>query len=109
MDTLHVTSDGTSTDTEEHPHAPCRAAELYRVTCPRCGRTMRLKTLRYSHVCRRSFDVPERACEQQIAADAAISARMNSLEHAKAHRVSQVVTAAPLVSLKKDYSRLLFF
>ncbi len=108
-DTLHRTDDGTSSDTEEHPPPPCRAAESYIVSCPRCGRSMKLKTLRYTHVCRRTFDVQERASEQQIAAEAAINARMRSLAQTATHGVQHAVTVAPLGVNKKDYSRLLNF
>ena len=51
------------------------------VACPRCGRQLQLKTLRYSHVCHRTFNVEERALEQQQAAEAAARARMARLEH----------------------------
>ena len=96
----HRTDDGTSSDTEEIPQPPCRAAESSIISCPRCGRSMKLKTLRYTHVCRRTFDVPERACEQQLAAEAAIYARMRSLAQTTAHCMQQVATIAPLGAKK---------
>ena len=37
-----------------------------------CKRVVNIKTLRYTHTCRRSWDIAERAKEQQIAAHAAI-------------------------------------
>ena len=40
---------------------------------------MRLITLRYSHVCARSFDPAERALEQQALAENAIKIRMASM------------------------------
>ena len=67
---------------------------------------MKLKTLRYTHVCRRSFDVAERAGEQQIAAEAAIWARMRKLEQTTIHCVQHAVS--PL-GAKRDYSKLLIF
>ncbi len=70
---------------------------------------MKLKTLRYTHVCRRSFDVVERAGEQQIAAEAAIWARMRKLEQTTTHCVQHAVTVAPLGVNKKDFSKLLIF
>mgnify|MGYP000532753376 CR=1 FL=1 len=109
IDTCPGPSDGTGSDTEEITQPPCRAAELYVIPCPRCGRCVRLKTLRYSHVCGRNFNVQERANEQQIAAEAAINARMRSLAQTTAHCVQHVATIAPLVANKKDYSRLLNF
>jgi hypothetical protein len=39
---------------------------------------MSVKTLRYTHVCGRSFDVLQRALEQKKLADAALKARMAS-------------------------------
>ncbi len=62
---------------EEHEHeAPCRAAARVNTECPQCGRRMFVKTLRYTHVCGRSFDVLQRALEQKKLADAALKARM---------------------------------
>ncbi len=70
---------------------------------------MPLKTLRYSHVCGRSFNIPDRANEQQIAAEAAINARMLKLEQAATQRVQHTDVVVPLKGNKKDYSRLLNF
>ena len=78
--------DDTSTDTFAETFAetpalpPCRQAELFITSCAICGRKMRLKTLRYSHVCSRSFHPMQRALEQQVAANNAINARMASIE-----------------------------
>ena len=112
---------GTTADTQEMETAetpegtgylpPCREAELFIVPCPRCGREMRLKTLRYSHVCVRSFDSAQRALEQQVLADKAVNVRMASLEqhvphHAEMQRkVERTVTQAPA----RDYSKLVSF
>ena len=59
---------------------PCRLAEVFITECPRCGREMRVKMLRYSHVCRRSFDPTERAREMQVVAEQAINKRMALIE-----------------------------
>ena len=59
---------------------PCRQAEVFITACPRCGREMRLKTLRYTHKCGRSFDPTQRAREQQAAAAKAINTRMALIE-----------------------------
>ena len=108
-ETLPGTSADTGSDTEEIIQPPCRAAELYLVQCPHCGRGMRLKTLRYSHVCGRSFNIPERANEQQIAAEAAINARMLKLEQTTTRCVEHTAVVVPLKGNKRDYSRLLNF
>ena len=83
--TSDVTDDGDRTpDSAEDGtfiEAPCREAARYIVACPRCGRQLQLKTLRYSHVCNRTFNVEERAMEQKQAAEAAARARMARLEH----------------------------
>ena len=101
------TTADTASDTEDVQPPPCRAAELYLVQCPQCGRRMRLKTLRYSHVCGRSFNILERANEQQIAAAAAIKVRMGTLKQGTTHCMQQSAASVPLASNKKDYSSLL--
>ena len=53
---------------------------MFITACALCGRRMRLKTLRYSHVCGKSFHPMQRALEQQVAANNAINARMASIE-----------------------------
>ena len=68
------------TDAETPTIPPCRQAELFITSCAICGRRMRLKTLRYSHVCGKSFNPLQRALEQQVAANNAIAARMASIE-----------------------------
>ena len=77
-DTFADTSADTFVDTPTLP--PCRQAELFITACALCGRRMRLKTLRYSHVCGKSFHPMQRALEQQVAANNAINARMASIE-----------------------------
>ena len=72
------TSADTFVDTPTLP--PCRQAELFITSCALCGRKMRLKTLRYSHVCGKSFHPMQRALEQQVVANNAINARMASIE-----------------------------
>ena len=103
------TSEGTGSDTEELTLPPCRAAEKYIVACPRCGRRVRLKTLRYSHVCGRSFNPTDRATEQQVAAEAALRDRMRLLEQTPVRRVLHTATVAPVQVNKKDYTKLLNF
>ena len=101
-DTLAGTPADTGSETEEEIiPPPCRAAELYIVHCPNCGRRMRLKTLRYSHLCGRSFNVMDRAHEQQIAAEAAITARMCKLEPSQPSQLSQ--PSQPLKGNKNVY------
>ncbi len=68
------------TDAETPTLPPCRQAELFVTSCAICGRKMRLKTLRYSHVCGKSFHPLQRALEQQVAANNAIAAIMASIE-----------------------------
>ena len=77
-DTFAETFADTSAETPALP--PCRQAELFTTSCALCSRKMRLKTLRYSHVCSRSFHPLQRALEQQVAANNAINARMSSIE-----------------------------
>ncbi len=64
------TPEGTPDSNEYFPH--CRLAEVFITECPRCGLDMRLKTLRYSHICRRSFDPTERAREMQVMVEQAV-------------------------------------
>ncbi len=78
--------DDTSADTSAETFAetptlpPCRPAELFTTACAICGRKVRVKTLRYSHVCGKSFHPLQRALEQQVAANNAIAAIMASIE-----------------------------
>jgi hypothetical protein len=60
----------------EREHSwPCRVAAKYSTNCPRCGRAVSLKTLRYTHMCARTFNYAARALEQQELADIACLAR----------------------------------
>ncbi len=45
--------------------APCRLALKVKMSCPKCRRPMNIKTLKYSHVCGRTWDVAERAAEEE--------------------------------------------
>ena len=45
--------------------APCRAALQSKTQCPKCHRPVSIKTLRYTHVCGRTWDVTERAREEE--------------------------------------------
>ena len=78
---------GTPDDNEYLP--PCRQAGFFIAPCPRCGRELTLKTLRYTHVCGRSFDPEQRAHELQAAAEKAINARMASWEQSAERRMQQ--------------------
>ena len=69
-------TDDASSSGEEDYQPPCREAERYVVSCPMCGRRVQLKTLRYSHVCGRSFDVTTRALEQRRLAISALKSRL---------------------------------
>ena len=57
--------------------------------CPRCNKTMTLKTMRYSHICGKTRNVTQRALEQQHAAQAALTARMESRRQQKEQAQSQ--------------------
>ena len=105
--TTAETQEGATVDTQEGTSAgylpPCREAGLFIAPCPRCGREMRLKTLRYSHVCGRSFDPAQRALEQQAMAEKAINDRMALLDQPAKRHVER--TAAQPTA--RDYSNLL--
>ncbi len=81
---------------------PCRQAEGFIAPCPRCGREMRLKTLRYSHVCGKSFDPTQRARELQAAAETAINAKIALMEQPM-ERTQQTMDQ------KNKYSNLINF
>ena len=108
--------DGTSDSAGEVYEAPCREAARCVVACPRCGRQLQLKTLRYSHVCNRTFNVAERAVEQQKAAEMAAHARMSRVEQTReqnahgARPIKQTQERAaerPREQTQRDYSNLL--
>ena len=67
----------TPTDTPvDPPHLPpCRQAEVFIAACPLCHREMRVKTLMYTHRCKRSFDPAERALEQHTLAETQLKIR----------------------------------
>ena len=50
--------------------APRRAALQSKTQCPKCHRPVSIKTLRYTHVCGRTWDVTERAREEERKAQA---------------------------------------
>ena len=77
--------DGTPT---EPP--PCRVAAQYVAQCPLCGRELRLKTLRYSHVCSKSSDPASKAQEMHAAAVKAVNARVAGGERPMARHLEHV-------------------
>ena len=79
----------TSSEDESEYRPPCRMAEQTLAACPICWRQMRIKTLRYSHRCARTFHNDERAAEQLIIASAVVRARMCGTEQLQAHAVEQ--------------------
>ena len=110
--TPEATEAGESSEEEYLP--PCRAAALYVVPCPLCGREVRLKTLRYTHKCGRNFNTSARAQEQHKLAEAAILARMGC-KAAKAQRMEQPlerhveVTAHREEEKQRKYNKMLNF
>ena len=123
-DTSSETPDATTTDTQDEIYLPpCREAEKFMTQCPRCNRTMKLKTLMYSHCCKRSFYPTRRAIEQQVLANKAIDIRMASMEqratqhaqHQTARTTEQRATqhaqhqTARTTTQTRDYSKLLSF
>ena len=50
--------------------APCRAALQSKTQCPKCHRPVSIKTLRYTHICGRTWDVAERTREEESKAQA---------------------------------------
>ena len=107
--------DDASTDTSAETFAetpalpPCRQAELFITACALCGRKMRLKTLRYSHVCGKSFHPMQRALEQQVAANNAINARMASIEPLERGVQHTAVHTQQNAEKQNKYSSLLNF
>ncbi len=85
---------------------PCRQAEVFITTCPRCDGEMRLKTLRYTQKCGRSFDPTQRAREQQAAAAKAINTIMASRESAE-RNVKH--TAQQNVDKQNKYAKLILY
>ena len=77
------------------PPPPCRAASRYMVTCPLCGRRLQIKTLRYSHVCRRSFNAFERSMEQKRETEMVLAARLQQIEQGTEHSTEQPVEQSP--------------
>ena len=122
-DTSSETPDATSTDTQDEIYLPpCREAEKFMTQCPRCNRTMKLKTLMYSHCCKRSFYPTRRAIEQQVLANKAVDIRMASMEqratqhaqHQTARTTEQRATQhaqhqIARTTQTRDYSKLLSF
>ena len=78
--TDHLSDQQTSSEDESEYQPPCRAAEQTIAACPICWRRVRIKTLRYSHRCARTFRNDERAMEQLVVANVAVRARMSETE-----------------------------
>ena len=81
-------------------------------SCPMCGRSVQLKTLKYTHKCGRSFDVAKRAQEQQKSAIEAMKTRTaqkmeQRLGQGKERRTERTMTT--LTDKKARYSQLLNF
>ena len=106
-DTSTDTSADTSVDTPALP--PCRQAELFITACALCGRRMRLRTLRYSHRCGKSFHPMQRALEQQVAANNAINAIMASIEPLERGVQHTAVHTQQNAEKQNKYSSLLNF
>ncbi len=64
---------------------PCRVAAKYLTNCPQCGRTVSFRTLRYTHLCGRTFRADERALEQQEVADAKFLLRLAAAKQVAPH------------------------
>ena len=91
--TAEITDDDASLAMWEPPEQPpCRKAALHVVMCPVCGRQLQIKTLRYSHICGRSFKPRERAVDQKKAADTAILARMAHITRMQEHAAQPIQT-----------------
>ena len=73
---------------EEEYEPPCRVAARYLTNCPQCGRRISIRTLRYTHVCGRTFRSNERALEQQ--------------EVAKTKMLQRIVVAAQVSLTRND-------
>ena len=109
-DTSSETPDATTTDTQDGIYLPpCREAENFMTQCPRCNRTLKLKTLRYSHYCARSFDPTQRAIEQQVLANKAIEVRMTSLEQRASQHTEMQHQTMRTTTHTRDYSKLMCF
>jgi len=97
--TVKIADAGTADIAEEIYMPPCRAAALEIAPCPLCGRLLRIKTLTYSHQCKRSFHLNDRVTEQRTSADKAILQRMG---HSIAHQVEQARELAhPIEQLRE--------
>ena len=97
---------------------PCRVAAQYFAPCPLCGRELRLKTLKYSHVCSKSSDPAIKAQEMHAAAVEAVNARVAGGERTTERRLERDVerveekrSEAPSgrVAMKRKYDHLLLW
>ena len=109
-ETSSETPQETTTDTQEGieylpPVEPLRNFGQ----CPRCNRMLKLKTLRYSHYCARSFDPTQRAIEQQVLADKAVNDRMASLEQRATPHAEMQRQAKHITTQTRDFSKLMCF
>ena len=106
------TPEGTPAETPDDNEylPPCRQAGFFIAPCPRCGRELTLKTLRYTHVCGRSFDPEQRARELQATAGKAINARMASREQPAERSVQHTTERTQQNADKKnEYANLIPF
>ena len=64
---------------EERREPPiCRQAQQHTVQCPVCKRTMTIKSMKYTHRCKRAWDVQTRANEEATMAIARWQQRMRA-------------------------------
>ena len=89
--------------------------------CLRCNKIMTLKTMRYSQICGKMWNVTQRALEQQHAAQAALKARMESRwqqeEQAQSHQelgkepaeIQRAERPQEVITKQTKYSHLLNF
>ena len=55
---------------DSYEGSPCRIAMQTKTKCPKCHRPVSIKTLKYTHVCGRTWDVAERVREEEHKAHA---------------------------------------
>jgi len=91
------------TQSSEKPAAPCRLALKVQTTCPHCCRPMSIKNLKYQHKCKRTWDVAQRAEEEEKKAKAHFCARVqpgeNEDKKAGAQNAAQLKYAALLAQI----------
>ena len=109
MEELEPVANETAEDEGVEARQPiCRQAQQHTVQCPVCKRTMTIKSMKYTHRCKRAWDVNVRANEEATMALERWQQRMRAATEIRWERDIRAGQAqAKECSGKPDFAHLL--